>query len=276
MSWLCVGKQRMWYSGEGALFMGSKELVIMTSVILAGAGIAGATALGSVLGSGLGRLHERLNDIISCIAAGIMLCAAMQGLVEPSVALCGGNAVPACLGIVLGALFLDAANRAAPRLFHRMELQRSSKQIRSAMFVLALAIHHFPEGLAAGVSFGTGELSDAAAVCAGIAIQNIPEAMIIMPAMAQTGARRCAGFWAAAAGGGMEILGLALGYCTVQITTAALPLLLAFAAGTMLFVIVDDIVPDTHCTDAATACTYGVLLGFCLMLCLTAVLEKWI
>lgn len=246
----------------------------MTAVILAGAGIAAATALGSIMGSGLHRRHRSFNDIISCIAAGIMLCAAMQGLVEPSLSMSGGNPLPACMGIALGALFLNAVNRAAPKLLDRMQVRCSDRQIRSGLFVLALAIHHFPEGLAAGVSFGTGDISDAAAVCAGIAIQNIPEAMIIMPAMAGTGAGKRAGYAAAAAGGAVEILGLVLGCWAVQMTTAALPLLLAFAAGTMLFVIVDDIVPDTHCTESATACTYGVLLGFCLMLTLTAALEK--
>jgi len=241
---------------------------------MAGAGIAAATALGSVTGSGLGRLHRGMNDIISCVAAGIMLCAAMQGLVEPSIAMSGGHVLPACVGILLGALFLDGVSRAAPRVLERLQVHSGPEQIRSGMFVLALAIHHLPEGLAAGVSFGTGDISDAAAVCAGIAIQNIPEAMIIMPAMARTGAGKRAGYAAAAAGGGMEILGLALGYCAVQTTTAALPLLLAFAAGTMLFVIVDDIVPETHCTESATACSYGVLLGFCLMLAMSAALDR--
>ena len=127
--------------------------------------------------------------------------------------------------------------------------------------------------MAAGVSFGTGQAADAAAVCAGIAIQNIPEAMIVMPAMKQTGAGPWAGYAAAAAGGGIEVLGLLLGYGAVQMTTAALPILLALAAGTMLFVIVDDIVPDTHQTDS-TAGTYGVLGGFCLMLLLSSILEK--
>lgn len=245
----------------------------MTAVFLAGAGIAAATAMGSVMGCGLDRLQQGVSDIVSCMAAGIMLCAAMTGLVEPAVAMSGGRAGTACIGILLGAMFLDYVNRAAPALLGRMRVQWGDRQLRSGLFVMALAIHHFPEGLAAGVSFGTGQLLDAAVVCAGIAIQNVPEAMIMMPAMNRTGAGRSGGFAAAAAGGAMEILGLVLGYSAVQFTTAALPLLLAFAAGTMLFVIIDDIVPDAHCSDHSTACSYGVLLGFCFMLALTALLE---
>ena len=243
-------------------------------MLLAAVSIGMATALGSALGCLLDKVPQKLSDVISCGAAGIMLCAAIQGLVMPSVELSGGNPLPACVGIVLGGVFLDSMNRAAPKLLHRLELECSSKQLRNAMFVLAIAIHHFPEGMAAGVSFGTGEVTDTILVCGGIAIQNIPEAMIIMPAMAQTGAERRKGFLAAAAGGGMEILGLVLGYCAVQMTTAALPLLLAFAAGTMLFVIVDNIVPDTHGEGSGSAGTYGVLAGFCLMLILTGVLER--
>ena len=247
----------------------------MLPVYLAALGIGAATICGALLGCAVGQLPERTNDSVNSLAAGIMLCAAFLGLVVPSMERSMENfGLVTVLGIFCGALFLSRANRAAPEFLKRRGIDGSDPaKVRTAMFVLAIAIHHFPEGLAAGVSFGTGDLSDSITVCGGIAIQNIPEAMMIIPAMVHVGASRRSAFWIAWLSGCAEMLGTFLGYFAVQTVESVLPLLLAFAAGTMMFVIVDDIVPNTHTGQNARMSTYSMLLGFCMMLTLSCCLE---
>lgn len=242
----------------------------MLPVLFAALAIGAATVLGAGLGCAVGQLPSRVDDWINSLAAGVMLCAAMMGLVIPSVELSvGSRGLVTALGIFCGAAFLSRMNALSPRILRSFGVDDADDtKSRTAMFVLAIAIHHFPEGLAAGVSFGTGDLSESLTVCAGIAIQNVPEAMIIIPAMVHVGASRKKAFLIAILSGCAEALGTFLGYFAVTVVSGVLPLLLAFAAGTMMFVIVDDIVPNTHTGKHSRMCTYGVLFGFCLMLCI--------
>ncbi len=247
----------------------------MLPVFLAALGIGAATVLGSLLGCAVGELPDRANDGVNSFAAGVMLCAAMMGLVIPSVELSpepfGAVTV---VGIFCGALFLSKMNRMAPQILERCGVDTTDPaRVRTALFVLAIAIHHFPEGLAAGVSFGTGDLTDSITVSGGIAIQNVPEAMIIIPAMVHVGSSRKKAFLIAFISGCAEMAGTFLGYFAVTLVSRVLPLFLAFAAGTMMFVIVDDIVPNTHGGTHARMSTYAMLLGFCLMLAINCLIE---
>lgn len=222
-------------------------------------------------------MPEKTNDGVNSFAAGVMLCAAMLGLVVPSVELAPeyGGIVPVA-GILCGALFLHKMNQLSPRILRRFGVDPGDEaKIRTAMFVLAIAIHHFPEGLAAGVSFGADDLADSVMVCVGIAIQNIPEAMIIIPAMVNVGASRKTAFLIAFISGCAEVAGTFLGYFAVSMVSAILPLLLAFAAGTMMFVIVDDIVPSTHTGMDPQMSTYAMLFGFCLMLAIHCLMDQY-
>ncbi|MCI6647480.1 MAG: ZIP family metal transporter [Oscillospiraceae bacterium] len=248
----------------------------MLPVLYAALAIGAATVFGALLGCAVGQLPARVDDWVNSLAAGVMLCAAMMGLVIPSAELSMGSCgLMTVLGIFCGAAFLSRMNALSPRILHACGVDDADDaKNRTAMFVLAIAIHHFPEGLAAGVSFGTGDLSESLTVCAGIAIQNIPEAMIIIPAMFHVGASRKTAFLIAILSGCAEAAGTFLGYFAVTLVSAVLPLLLAFAAGTMMFVIVDDIVPNTHTGKHSRMCTYGVLLGFCVMLCINCLIDK--
>lgn len=243
----------------------------MNGLLLTGAGIGAATLLGSVLGCVLRGLTGRTYRIVSSIATGIMLCAAIHGLVLPALEDSGSGLV-VCAGIGIGTWFLWRLNGCVARELQGGRIAGSAHQIRSLMFVLAIAIHHFPEGMAAGVSFGTGEASETVAVCSAIALQNIPEAMMVMSAMAQTGTGKRAAFWAAGISGGIEILGLVFGFYAVQLTQLALPLLLAFAAGAMLYVILENMLPEQY-EDRTCGGTYGVLLGYCGMILLTDAVQ---
>lgn len=247
----------------------------MLPVLLAALGIGAATILGSLLGCAVGELPDRANDGVNSLAAGVMLCAAFMGLVMPSVELSAGSMglIPV-IGIFCGAAFLSKMNKLSPNILRRFGVDGGDEaKVRTAMFVLAIAIHHFPEGLAAGVSFGTDDLSSSIMVCAGIAIQNIPEAMIIIPAMVNVGASRKTAFLIAFISGCAEMAGTFLGYFAVTAVSAVLPVLLAFAAGTMLFVIVDDIVPNTHTGKHSRMSTYAMLSGLCLMLAINCLID---
>ena len=141
------------------------------------------------------------------------------------------------------------------------------------MFVMAIAIHNLPEGIAAGVGFGTGDTAEALVIAAGIALQNIPEGMVIIAPMLAAGMSHGRTFVAALATGVVEVLGTLLGFFAVSISSAILPFALAFAGGTMLYVISDEMIPETHAHGSERGATYALLVGFCLMLAMSFYLE---
>ena len=134
---------------------------------------------------------------------------------------------------------------------------------------MAIAIHNLPEGIAAGVGFGTGNTGEAVIIALGIALQNIPEGMVIIAPMLNAGISGKRTFVAAMATGVVEVLGTLLGYFAVSLSNAILPFALAFAGGTMLYVISDEMIPETHAHGAERGATYSLLAGFCLMLAMS-------
>ena len=140
------------------------------------------------------------------------------------------------------------------------------------LFVIAIAIHNLPEGIAAGVSFGTGDVSQALTVAGGIALQNIPEGMVIITPMIASGMKPGRTFVIAMMTGVVEVIGTFIGYFAVSISAAILPFALAFAGGTMLYVISDEMIPETHAHGVERAATYSLLAGFCVMLLFDVVL----
>ena len=141
------------------------------------------------------------------------------------------------------------------------------------LFIFAIAIHNLPEGIAAGVSFGAGDNSQALMIAGGIALQNIPEGMVIIGPMLAAGVSPKRTFLCALATGLIEVVGTLLGFFAVSIASAILPFALAFAGGTMLYVISDEMIPETHAHGSQQGATYALLVGFCLML-LSDVLLK--
>jgi len=146
---------------------------------------------------------------------------------------------------------------------HPSETQKLNKVL---LFVTAIAIHNLPEGIAAGVGFGSGNNAEALTVAGGIALQNIPEGMVIIGPMLAAGMKPGRTFLIAAATGIVEVLGTLLGFFAVTVSTAVLPFALAFAGGTMLYVISDEMIPETHAHGSERGATYSLLVGFCLML----------
>jgi len=244
----------------------------MKIVLLTALGVGGATVLGSVLGFIFRKISHKFSDIVLAFAAGVMLCAAVVGLVLPSLEL--GGSMPllvTVIGVLCGAVFLNILDKLVPHL-HRLagvdqeaHPDNTKKLNKVLLFVMAIAIHNLPEGIAAGVSFGTGNNAHAFSIAAGIALQNIPEGMVIIAPMLAAGMSSRRTFLCAMATGLIEVLGTLLGYFAVSLSAAILPFALAFAGGTMLYVISDEMIPETHHEDARGV-TYSLMLGFCLML----------
>ena len=137
---------------------------------------------------------------------------------------------------------------------------------------MAIAIHNFPEGIAAGVGFGSGNTAEALTIAGGIALQNIPEGMVIIGPMLAAGVKPSKTFWCAMFTGFVEVIGTLIGYFAVSVSAVILPFALAFAGGTMLYVISDEMIPETHAHGSERGATYSLLIGFCLMLIMDVVL----
>ena len=245
----------------------------MQLVLLTALGVGGATVFGTILGFLFKKISHRFSDIVLSFAAGVMLAAAVMGLILPSLEHGGKLGILyAVTGIFAGALCVNLFDRLVPHLHqltgteqeqHPKETQKLNKVL---LFVTAIAIHNLPEGIAAGVGFGSGNNAEALTVAGSIALQNIPEGMVIIGPMLSVGMKPSRTFLIAAATGVIEVLGTLLGYFAVSLSTAILPFALAFAGGTMLYVISDEMIPETHAHGSERGATYSLLVGFCLIL----------
>ena len=134
------------------------------------------------------------------------------------------------------------------------------------LFVIAIAIHNLPEGIAAGVGFGMNDPVSALTIAGGIALQNIPEGMVIIAPLLSAGVSKGRTFLIAVVTGIIEVIGTLIGFFAVSLSYAILPFALAFAGGTMIYVVSDEMIPETHAHGSERGATYSLLAGFCLML----------
>ena len=242
------------------------ELVLLTAF-----GVGGATVIGAVIGLIFKKQSHRFSDIVLAFAAGVMLAAAVLGLVLPALETGGKYGLLITIaGIFAGAVCLNLIDRLVPHL-HKLaggeeETHNNANLSKVLLFVTAIAIHNLPEGIAAGVGFGSGDTAQALLIAGGIALQNIPEGMVIIAPLLAVGASPKRTFLLAALTGVVEIVGTFLGYFAVSIASAILPFALAFAGGTMLYVISDEMIPETHAHGHERGATYALLVGFCVML----------
>ena len=248
------------------------ELVILTAL-----GVGGATLIGAIIGFAFKNISHRFSDIVLSFAAGVMLAAAVLGLILPSLEYGGEyKLLITSVGIFVGAIVLNLIDKLVPHLHKPDETdieQHNNKSINKVMlFVLAIAIHNLPEGIAAGVGFGSGDTGQALLIAGGIALQNIPEGMVIIAPMLATGVSAKKTFFIAALTGAVEVIGTLIGYFAVSLSTFILPFALAFAGGTMLYIISDEMIPETHAHGAQRGATYALLFGFVIMLIMDVLL----
>lgn len=244
----------------------------MKLVLLTALGVGGATVFGALIGFTFKKISHKFSDIVLSFAAGVMLAAAVLGLIMPSLDYGGKWGILITVaGIFTGAVCLNLIDRLVPHLHHLMGIDNeehagNTNINKVLLFVLAIAIHNLPEGIAAGVGFGSGSNSEALLIAGGIALQNIPEGMVIIGPMLAAGISPRRTFLCGIATGLVEVIGTFLGYFAVRIASAVLPFALAFAGGTMLYVISDEMIPETHAHGSERGATYALLVGFCIML----------
>ncbi len=242
------------------------ELVLLTAL-----GVGGATVIGSFIGFIFKEVSHKLSDIILSFAAGVMLAAAVLGLILPSLEYGGRYSLLITIaGIFTGAACLNVIDKVVPHL-HKMvgvdsETHNNANLNKVLLFVTAIAIHNLPEGIAAGVGFGSGNVSQALIIAGSIALQNVPEGIIIIGPMLSAGVSPQKTFIAAMITGLVEVIGTLIGYFAVSIATFLLPFALSFAGGTMLYVISDEMLSETHAHGSQRGATYALISGFCMML----------
>ena len=249
----------------------------MDMVLLTALGVGGATIIGAVIGFIFKNITHKFSDIVLSFAAGVMLSASVFGLIIPSIEHGGKFAILITIaGIFAGALCLNLVDKLVPHL-HKLvepdgESHNNANLSKVLLFVMAIAIHNLPEGIAAGVGFGSDNVNQALIIAGGIALQNIPEGMVIIGPMLASGVSKKKTFICALITGLVEIVGTLIGYFAVSVASVILPFALAFAGGTMLYVISDEMIPETHSHGSQCGATYALLVGFCLMLAMDILL----
>ncbi len=250
----------------------------MNQVWISAAGLAGATIIGSLLGYVIKELPHKWNDTVLGYSAGIMLAASTIGLILPALEMSTGVSwVWVVVGVMAGALFLNVLDLITPHLHHITGLDPEEHHNNSTLnhillFVMAIAIHKLPEGIAAGVSMAdTGDGGEASfMVSLGIALQNVPEGMVIIAPLLMAGVSKLRTFVISLAIGLLEVVGVWLGFAMGSASQAFLPIMLGFAGGAMLYVTSDEIIPETHAHGYQKQATYALLLGFLTL----AIIEK--
>ena len=244
----------------------------MTQVWQSAAGLCGATLIGAFLGLGIKSLPHKWNDTVMGFCAGVMLAASVLGLIVPAAEQAGSSQWwLVAAGVMVGAMFLNMLDLVTPHMHHITGLDpethaTNSTLSRTMLFVMAIALHKLPEGIAAGVGFNSADTSDAWAVTLGIALQNVPEGMVIISPLLLAGVSKMRTLAISLAIALLEVAGVWIGYAAGGISQQLLPAMLAFAGGAMLYVVSDEMIPETHAHGSERGATYALLVGFCVML----------
>jgi ZIP family zinc transporter len=246
------------------------------------------TALGASLIFGFKSINRRVLDAMLGFAAGVMIAASYWSLLAPAIDMAeadGGPAwLPAVIGFLMGGLFLWGIDKILPHLHIGFPMEEAegikTKWQRSILLVLAITLHNIPEGLAVGVAFGaiaagfpSANLAGAVALAIGIGIQNFPEGLAVSAPLRREGMSRLKSFMFGQASGLVEPIAGLLGAALVILIRPALPYALAFAAGAMIYVVVEELIPEAQLDKKDThIATFGVMLGFAVMMLLDVAL----
>ena len=241
--------------------------------------------LGTALGSAFvifmrKEMPERLQKILLGFASGVMVAASVWSLIIPAIEMGTGKmaVVPVTVGLLAGFAFLLLIDQVTPHI-HPIGGPEGpkSKLSRTTMLALAVTIHNFPEGMAVGVAVAGALTSDfsmagAIALSLGIAIQNVPEGAIISMPLRAAGNSRWKSFKIGTLSGIVEPLGGALVLLLASVATSTMPYLLPFAAGAMLYVVIEELVPEASQGEHSNLSTIGFAIGFALMMVLDVVM----
>ena len=231
-----------------------------------------ATGAGAIPILFFSRISDRLLDAMLGFAAGVMLAASSFSLIVPAIYL--GGIWVAVAGLALGALTLHLIDRFTPHWhFISGPEGASSRLARLWLFIIAITIHNFPEGMAVGVSFGGGEVARGLIIATAIGLQNMPEGLAVAFPLLREGYSRGKALWYATLTGLVEPVGGLLGVVMVSLSRPILPWGLAFAAGAMIFVVSDEMIPESHRKGFEREATFGLIIGFIVMMMLDTLLA---
>ena len=237
----------------------------MTNVWISAVGLFATTVIGSLLGFIIKELPHKWNDCVLGYCAGVMLAASTLGLIVPAFEM----SMPwwiVSIGVIVGAMFLNVLDYLTPHLHHitglDAEHHRNNTSLnRVLLFVMAIALHKLPEGMAAGVS--VSDVSNTSwTVTLGLSLQNVPEGMVLIAPLLIAGVKPMRTFIIALCVGLLEIVGVWIGYGLGTLLEVLLPVLLGFAGGAMLYVTSDEMIPETHAHGYQKQATYALILGF--------------
>ncbi|GHV10633.1 zinc transporter [Campylobacterota bacterium] len=242
-----------------------------------------ATALGAAVVFFFQELNRKTLDTMLGFAAGVMIAASFWSLLAPSIEMAADQGIPAWFppltGFIAGGIFLWCIDKVLPHLHPGLELKDAegipTKWRRSVLLVLAITLHNIPEGLAVGVAFGVvlsggseASLNGALALAAGIAIQNFPEGSAVSVPLRREGLSSWKCFWYGQLSGIVEPAAAIFGVFIVVQIQMILPYALAFAAGAMIYVVVEELIPESRENRHSDAGTLGALAGFAIMMTL--------
>lgn len=260
-----------------------QELSPLVQALVAGVFTWAMTALGAAAVLITRKSSQKILDSMLGFAAGIMIAASFWSLLAPAIELSQDKVVPAWIppaaGFLLGGIFLRGVDKILPHLHLRFPMEEAegikTPWRRSTLLVLALTLHNIPEGLAVGIAFGavgagfpSATLAAAAALAVGIGIQNIPEGFAVSVPLRLEGMSRLKSFWYGQLSAVVEPVASVIGAGAVFFARPILPYALAFAAGAMIFVVTEEVIPESQRNGNSDLATGGVMLGFLVMMIL--------
>ena len=241
------------------------------------------TALGASLVFFFKGMNRALLDGMLGFTGGVMVAASFWSLLAPAIDMSDGSVFPAAVGFGLGALFIYGLDKILPHL--HINFRDDEKEglktpwHRTTLLVLAIALHNIPEGLAVGVLFGgvaagipEASIGGAVALAIGIGIQNFPEGLAVSMPMRRQGASKFKSFWYGQMSAIVEPIAAVIGALAVTVFIPILPYALAFAAGAMIFVVVEEVIPETQRDKYTDIATLGFIGGFIIMMSLDVAL----
>ena len=257
----------------GILF-GKIAAIGLVASLLAGL----ATGVGALPALFFKEISDRLFNTMLGAAAGVMLAATAFSLIIPGAEYGdtlwpGKGLLVVAVGMIIGAFFLDQADRKLPHITFHSAATSTPDSIRKVwLFIIAITVHNFPEGLAVGVSFGVGDMGNGIALAIAIGLQNMPEGLAVAMPLVALGYDKRKAVMIATMTGLVEPVGGLLGVTAVSLFNPILPVAMGFAAGAMLFVITEEIIPETQSKGKARYATFAVMVGFIVMMLMEGML----
>jgi zinc transporter, ZIP family len=277
--WLCIGGlfvlSQIVVFGLLYLIFGKKVVIGFIASILAGL----ATGLGALPVVFFRNISNNLFSSLLGAAAGVMLAATAFSLLVPGIESGdliwpGKGIYVVSVGMLLGAFFLHYADSQLPHVHLDSVVDQQMNSLRKIwLFVIAITIHNFPEGMSVGVSFGSGDMKNGLVLAIAIALQNIPEGLAVALPLVSLGYNRWRAVGIATLTGLVEPIGGLLGITMVTLFQSVLPVAMGFAAGAMLFVISEEIIPETHAKGRSRYATYSLMIGFIIMMSIDTMIS---